>query len=120
MSTGINFGARSRRSSRIAKRLPIVIRWQPSGRDIEDDPALTVTLSRHGCSALCTVPVRAAQVYVLDPTTNRSAKAQVVYRRPSREGTEIALEFAGTDDFWGIEFLMHPQVSDLGLSMAGK
>lgn len=106
-------GSRIRRSSRIAKQVPIIVRWQPPGRDIEDDPARTVLLSKHGCSLTCRVQLKiGGQIYVLDPARNKSARARVVYRDISRSGGELglAVEFLGTDDFWDIEFsLQAPQ-----------
>ncbi len=99
-----------RRSDRIAREVPIILRWQPAGRDVEDDPARTVLLSRHGCSLRCRVPLKVGgQVYVLDPARGTSARARVVYREFSAPGKEsqIAVEFFGGDSFWA-EFPPRP------------
>ncbi len=106
----MQIGSRIRRSDRIARELPIILRWQPAGRDVEDDPARTVLLSKHGCSLRCRVPLKVGgQVYVLDPARGKSARARVVYREFSAPGQEsqVAVEFLGADSFWA-EFPSRP------------
>ncbi len=104
-------GSRIRRSHRIAKQLPIVVRWQPPGRDIEDDPATTVLLSKHGCSFVSRVSLKlGSQIYVIDPAQGRSARARVVYRELWRE-PKFAVEFLSTDSFWGVQFSAQPHVA---------
>ena len=110
----MEFGSRHRRSSRLPKQIPIVLRWQPPGRDVEDDPARTLLLSKHGCSLTCGVQLKiGGQLYVLDPARGKSARARVVYRQLSGPGAEarLAVEFLGTDDFWGLEFPPHSHLA---------
>ncbi len=94
-----------RRSSRIARELPIVVRWQPAGRDIEDDPAKTVLLSKHGCSFTCSVPLKlGTQIHILDSARQKNAIARVLYRQRFGSESKIAVEFVDTDSFWDVEF----------------
>ncbi len=107
----MEFGPRVRRSSRFAKQISIVVRWQPPGRDIEDDPATTVLLSKHGCSFMSSIPLKlGSQIYVLDPARSKSARARVVYRELGRD-PKVAVEFLGTDSFWDIQFSARPHVA---------
>ena len=113
----MQFGSHVRRSSRIAKQIPLIVRWQPPGRDIEDDPAKTVLLSKHGCSLTCRIQLKiGGQIYVHDPGSGKSARARVVYRRVGKPGeeTEAAIEFLGVDSFWGTDFPARPQFAPAG------
>ncbi len=110
----MELGPRTRRSQRIAKQVPIVLRWQPAGRDIEDDPATTVLLSKHGCSFAPAMPIKlGSQIYVLDPARGKSARARVVYREMSGSAREpkLAVEFLDTDSFWDVQFSTQSSVA---------
>ncbi len=107
----MELGPRTRRSQRIAKQVPIVLRWQPAGRDIEEDPATTVLLSKHGCSFVSPVSLKlGSQIYVIDPARGESARARVLYRELGRE-PKFAVEFLSTDSFWGAQFSAQPHVA---------
>ncbi len=96
-----------RRGIRVAKQVPITIRWQPPGRDVEEDPGKTLLLSKHGCSLTCRVPLNVGgQVWVLDPARHKGGNARVVFRElaASAEEFKVAVEFLGTDDFWEMCF----------------
>jgi hypothetical protein len=106
----------SRRSARIARRIPITLRWQPPGCDVQDDPAETALLSRYGCSVVCHKRVKFGyELFVMYPERGRSARARVVYRELTggNENIRLALEFLGNDNFWGIEFPPAPDFSRL-------
>jgi hypothetical protein len=108
----MEFRSKVRRSSRIAKQIPVILRWQPPGGDVEDDPANTVLLSKHGCSLTCRVQLNSGGlIYVLDPARGKSARARIVYRESigTKEEVRLAVEFQGTDNFWDIEFALQPQ-----------
>lgn len=97
----------TRRSGRIAKRIPITLRWQPPGCDVQDDDAETAVLSRYGCSVICDNTLKIGrEVYLMDPQSGKCIKARVVYRefKPKNPNVCVALEFVGNENFWGIEF----------------
>lgn len=102
-----------RRSGRIARRIPIMLRWQPPGCDVDDDPAETVLLSKHGCSLTCHHRFKIGhEVFVIYPERDRSVRARVVYREITggSEDVRLALEFLGSDNFWEIEFPPPPML----------
>lgn len=106
----------SRRSGRIAKRIPITLRWQPPGCDFQDDPAETAMLSKHGCSIVCHNGLKLGrELFVMYPGRGKSARARVVYRelRVGNDHVNLALEFLGNDNFWEIEFPPAPHFSGL-------
>jgi hypothetical protein len=107
-------GSHVRRSKRIAKQVSIVVRWQPPGRDIEDDPVTTMLLSKHGCSFTGAIPVKlGSQIYILDHARGKTARARVVYRELGGAGREakLAVEFQSTDNFWDLEFCAEPELA---------
>ena len=106
----------SRRSGRIAKRIPLTLRWQAPGCDFEDHAAETKLLSRHGCMLVCDTRVRpGSQLYVLYPERGKSTKARVVYHELTGKSDQIsvALEFLSPENFWQIDF---PPANRLGMN----
>ena len=96
-----------RRSGRIARRIPITLRWQPLSCDVQDDAAETAVLSRHGCKIVCQNHLKIGrEVFVMDSGRGKSIRARVVYWELKRGnvGFHMALEFLGSDNFWEIEF----------------
>ena len=96
-----------RRSGRVARRIPLTLRWQAPGCDFEDHAAETRTLSRHGCMLVCETQIKpGSQIYVLYPECSKSSRARVVYRELTGSSKQIslALEFLGQDNFWQIKF----------------
>lgn len=84
-----------------------MLRWQAPGCDVDDDPAETILLSKYGCSLTCHHRFKIGhEVFVLYPERDRSVRARVVYREITggSEKVSLALEFVGSDNFWGIEF----------------
>lgn len=97
----------SRRSGRIARRIPVTLRWQPPGCDVQDDPAETALLSKHGCKVVCHNRLKIGhEVFVMYPERSKSVRARVVYRELTggNQSLSLALEFLGSDNFWEIEF----------------
>jgi len=97
----------SRRSGRIAKRIPVTLRWQAPGCDFEDHAAETKTLSRYGCMLICDSQVKpGTQIYVLYPEHGKSTRARVLYNEATGRSDQVsvALEFVGHDNFWQIDF----------------
>jgi len=97
----------SRRSGRIAKRIPLTLRWQSPGCDFEDYAAETTVLSRHGCKVVCGGRARlGTEIFVLHPERGKSTRARVIYRELIGRTQQIALalEFIGTSNFWQIDF----------------
>ncbi|HKD15668.1 MAG TPA: hypothetical protein VKE71_14130 [Candidatus Angelobacter sp.] len=96
----------SRRSGRVAKRIPLTLRWQSPGCDFEDYAAETRMLSRYGCKVVCVGRAKlGTEVFVIHPTRGKSMRARVVYREVM--GTTefgLALEFIGSENFWQIDF----------------
>lgn len=94
-----------RRSGRITRRIPITLRWQPPGCDVQDDAAETAVLSQHGCTVICQNHLKIGrEVFLMDPQRGKSTRARVVYREPKPSNVQLALEFLGNDNFWEIEF----------------
>jgi len=97
----------SRRSGRVAKRIPLTLRWQTPGCDFEDYAAETRVLSRYGCKVVCVGRAKlGTEVFVLYPANGKSMRARVVYRElmGASEYIGLALEFIGSDNFWQMEF----------------
>ena len=98
---------RSRRSGRVAKRIPLTLRWQSPGCDFEDYSAETTVLSRYGCKVVCDGRAKlGSEIYVLNPEGGRSMRARVIYRELTgqTERVFLALEFIGSDNFWQMDF----------------
>ena len=97
----------SRRSGRLAKRIPLTLRWQSPGCDFEDYAAETRVLSKYGCKVVCGGRARlGTEVFVLHSDGGKTAKARVIYREVTGRGQEVALalEFIGTSNFWQMDF----------------
>lgn len=96
-----------RRSGRITKNVPVTLRWQAPGGEVEDDPAETLVISQHGCSVKCRTERKiGAEVFVLDRGRDKSARARVVRLEAGDRTDEVmlALEFTGPGNFWEMEF----------------
>jgi len=97
---------RHRRSGRIARRIDIKLRWQDQGDQWQEAPAATKMLSRYGCMLSCQCRIKLGEeIRLVWPEKQRETRAKVVFRTLSG-GSEVqlAVEFLGTDDFWGIDF----------------
>ena len=97
---------RHRRSGRIARRVDVQLRWREQGSDWMEAPAATKMLSRHGCmlSGQCRIRL-GEEIRLLWPEKQRETPAKVVFRAlDGSNDVQLALEFLGTDDFWGIDF----------------
>lgn len=103
----MEFATHSRRSGRIARRIPVTLRWQPPGCDVQDDPAETALLSKHGCTVICNHRLKIGhELFVMYPERGKNVRARVVYREraDSNQNICLALEFLGNNNFWEIEF----------------
>jgi hypothetical protein len=97
---------RHRRSGRIARRLDVRLRWREQGGDWQEAAAVTQVLSRFGCmlSGQCRIRL-GEEIQFLWPEKQRETPAKVVFRAlDGSSEVQLALEFLGTDDFWGIDF----------------
>lgn len=96
---------RHRRSGRIARRLEVTVRWELGGNQ-QETPAETKMLSRYGClmAGHCR-PKLGEEINLVWPEKQRETKAKVVFRALNGGNeVQLAVEFLGTDDFWGIDF----------------
>ena len=95
-----------RRSGRIYRRVPILLRWRdPVGKSCQE-AAETKILSRHGALVELYFPLAIGAIPVLRAPDRGEALCHVVYSAPDKlQGrTHIAVEFLGADDFWGLVF----------------
>lgn len=103
----MEFALYSRRSGRIAKRIPVTLRWQPPGRDCQDEAAETILLSKYGCTVVCRNLLKVGgEIFVIDLERKKSVRARIIYRELTggKQEVTLALEFLGNDNFWEIEF----------------
>lgn len=99
--------AYTRRTGRITRHLGVVLRWREADGKIEETPAETRVLSQYGCLVTCPVRLKLGDELVLFwPEKQRSTPAKVVFRMLSAPTplVELAFEFLGTENFWGIDF----------------
>jgi len=97
---------RHRRSGRIARRLDVRLRWREQGGDWQEAAAVTQVLSRFGCmlSGQCRIRL-GEEIQFLWPEKQRETPAKVVFRALGGSSeVQLAVEFLGADDFWGIDF----------------
>jgi hypothetical protein len=97
----------SRRSGRILKSVPVILRWQTPSSDWEHAVAETRCLSRYGCTVLCGSRAKFGnEITVVDTERDRRVSARVVYRELTGNAARmtIALEFKDNSDFWQIDF----------------
>src|SRR5262249_61538666 len=92
----------ARRSGRVAKRIPLTLRWRSPGCDFEDYAAETTVLSRHGCKVVCGGRARAGTaIFVLRPERGKSTRPRGIYRELISHSPQRALRlpFLGTSNF---------------------
>lgn len=96
-----------RRSARIPRRLPIVLRWNTVEGDFREELAETLLLSRYGGLALGPARIKAGEeVFLWWPAGQREAVVRIVFRQiggPERMA-ELAFEFVDVDNFWEVDF----------------
>lgn len=96
-----------RRSTRIMRRLSVVLRWTDLEGQAREESAQTLTLSRYGCLLVCQTRFRLGEdLYIWWPEKERGVHVRIVYRRLGGPGnaTEMGVEFLGDNDFWGAHF----------------
>ncbi len=98
--------AHGRRGSRIAMRLPLMLHWRAPQGAWREVPAETRMLSQHGCLLVCSARITMHdEIMVWWMEKMRYTQARVVFRTVSADDSvELALEFLGGEDFWGMDF----------------
>jgi hypothetical protein len=97
----------TRRSSRLAKKLTVVLRWRDGNGNPREELAETVTLSRDGGLLVSPTAFKPGENAALWwPAQKKNAQIRIVYRQLG--GTEnlakLGFTFVDTENFWGIEF----------------
>ena len=103
---------RLRRSSRVQKRVQILLVGSDMEGRVFSEKTKTVVLSRHGAGIVSEYTLSAEQEVIIRlMESNKEAEVRVVGRLATQEGTHIyGVAFLDPNlDFWGIEF---PPVSD--------
>jgi hypothetical protein len=98
----------ARRSTRLPKRLSIVLRWQDLEGKSHEEPAETLVLSRYGGLLTCRTKFKLRDEFLVWwPERQKGSYARVVFRRLGRLGelVEIGFEFTDAENFWEIRFL---------------
>jgi hypothetical protein len=86
-------------------RLPLMLHWREPQGAWREIPAETRMVSRHGCLLACPARIKLSdEVMVWWLEKMRYAQARVVFRSVGDQSVQIALEFLGGDDFWGMDF----------------
>ena len=96
-----------RRSARLQRRFPLVLRWQDFQGNAREELVETELISKHGGMVLSPVSFKPGEdVYVWWPEKQRGARARIVFRQLGRVENlaELGLEFLDTDNFWEVEF----------------
>ncbi len=99
--------AYTRRTGRISRHYSVVLRWREADGKTVETAAETRVLSQYGCLVTCPVRFKLGDELVLFwPEKQRSTQAKVVFRMLSAPTplVELAFEFLGTENFWGIDF----------------
>ncbi len=100
---GDNLGSGSRRSERVALRVPIVISGSETGTRLTFERTHTITVSRHGSLIALRAHVRAGQDLLLtNSATHESRECRVVYLGPNQQDKrQVGVEFMDpVTDFW--------------------
>jgi PilZ domain len=98
---------RLRRSSRVQKRVPILLVGSDMEGRVFSEKTTTVVLSRHGAGIVSEYTLSAEQEVIIRlMETNKEAEVRVVGQLASQEGSHIyGIAFLDPNlDFWGIEF----------------
>ena len=106
-SESIPIRSYARRSSRIARRLNVTLRWRDPEGNWKEAPAETLQLSQYGCLVACPTSFKPGDdLFLRWPEEQREAQARTVFRLQGagREFVKLAFEFPHTENFWGIEF----------------
>jgi hypothetical protein len=105
-----------RRSTRLARHFQVSLRWQDWDGNWQEEPAETVLVSRHGGIVNTCAKLKPGQnTIVFWPEAGRNTEARVVFRqlRGPQGLSELAFEFLGGENFWGIEFPPHSPLWDI-------
>src|SRR4051812_44774301 len=101
-----DFSIRSRRTTRVAIRIPVEIKVHSESGVDESFPACTLIVNRHGARCEAKRPLEAnSEVVIKNSVNNRSADAVVVWGTGKPDGTgkyEFALALREVCDLWHI------------------
>jgi PilZ domain len=92
-----------RSHQRIVSRVKFQVEWE-EGSERQRANGVTVDVSKSGCLAVvgAGLPLR-KRVRLINPTSGRTAEAQVVWR--DHEAWDVGLELIKPDaSFWGVKF----------------
>ena len=105
---------KTRRSSRVLWRTPVILIWVSPGGVKVREHAETEVVNAHGALLRLETPRHAGkQIQLLDPRTNESRAARVVWSRgdagnTAHAGVELNIP---SENFWGLYIPIHPAVS---------
>ncbi len=94
---------RLRTHPRVVSRVKFQVEWE-EGSERQRANGVTVDVSKSGCLAVvgAGLPLR-KRVRLINPTSGRTAEAQVVWR--DHEAWDVGLELVKPDaSFWGVKF----------------
>lgn len=97
----------TRRSSRIAKQLAVVLRWRDRDGNPREELAETVMLSRHGGLLLSPTSFKPGEdLFLWWPQAEKGAGIRIVFRQlgSAENLAQLGFEFVGVENFWGIDF----------------
>lgn len=100
-------GRSRRRSSRIPRRVSVVLRWRDLEGKSKEEPAETTNISRYGCMLACSTAHRLAEELIVHwPEGKRETRARIVWRETSsvQGRVQVGVEFFDVENFWGIDF----------------
>ncbi|MFQ5778358.1 MAG: PilZ domain-containing protein [Terriglobia bacterium] len=104
-------GPGRRRSGRVRRRSAVTLSWEEEGGHTRQETVETQNLSKYGALVFSFSQLPPGHLVRLTTTgARKAATARVLScreaKRPGR--MEIALEFVGEEDFWGIPFPVEP------------
>jgi PilZ domain len=107
MNDQLSNGIEMRRSKRVALRLPIQVRWTPTGDFAITEETTTLVVNAHGALISLAMKVKpGTRIFVRNRTVADDKECRVVRVQEKHEGkSEVGVEFLRPDaKFWGLEF----------------
>jgi hypothetical protein len=112
-----------RRSGRVRRHVMLGFTWQDASGHPQQEVVETQLLSQHGCLFQTMTEFKVGQLLrAKQSDSGRAAEARVVMVKPSAVlgRLDVAVEFVGTDDFWGFEFPTAETEAQAAVARAGK
>ena len=106
--------APERRSSRIPRRMSVILTWQDDEGHPQQEAAETHLLSQHGAMVMSFTELQPGQILrLVVPDSGKQGVSRVVWMRaaPLPGRVEVGLELLGAENFWGMEFPSHGPAS---------